>query len=40
MSTYLGKICSFGLLYASFVNVYQFLCMLLFLLALRVGYGI
>ena len=40
MATYLGKICSFGLLYVSFVNVYQFVCVLLSHLVLRVGFEI
>ena len=40
MTTYLGKSCSFGLLYVSFVNVYEFVCAHLYFLVLRVGYGI
>ena len=35
MTTYLGKSCLFGLLCVSFVNVYQFVCVLLSLLVLR-----
>ena len=40
MTTCLGKICSFGLLCMSFVNVYGFVYALLLILVLRVGYGI
>ena len=36
----LGKSYSFDLLYVSFVNVYQFVCLFLSLLVLRDGYGI
>ena len=32
MTTYLGKSCSFGLMCVSFMNVYQFVCVLLSLL--------
>ena len=39
MSTCLGKNCSFGLLCGSFVGVYQFICVLLSLLVLRVVVG-
>ena len=38
MTLYLGKGCSLGLLYASYLNVYQFSCVVLSLLVLRVGY--
>ena len=37
MTIYMGKSCSFGLLYVSFVNVYQSVCVFFFLLVLRVG---
>ena len=37
MTTCLGKSCSFGLLCVSFVNFYQFGCVFLSLLILRVG---
>ena len=42
MTTCLGKGCSFDLLCVSFVNVYQFVCVFLSILALvlRVGYRI
>ena len=40
MITYLEKSCSFGLVCVSFVNVYEFVCVLLSLLILRVGRGI
>ena len=36
----LGKSCSFGLLCVSFMNLYQFACVLLSLLVLRLGCGI
>ena len=37
MTTYLGKSCLFGSPYTSFVHVYQWVCMLLSLLVLRMG---
>ena len=40
MTTCLGKNCSFSILCMSFVNVYEFVCVFLSLLALRVGCGI
>ena len=39
MTTYLEKSCLFGLLCVSYVKVYQFVCVLLSLLILRVGCG-
>ena len=39
MTTCLGKSCSFGLLCMTYVNVYEFVCVLLSLLVLRVGCG-
>ena len=36
MATCFGKSCSFGLLCVSFENVYEFVCVLLSLLVLRV----
>ena len=39
MTTCLGNSCSFGLLCQFFDNVYQFVCVLLSLLVLRVGCG-
>ena len=40
MNSCFGKSCLFGLLCVSFVNVYQFVCLLFFLMVLRVGCGI
>ena len=40
MTICLGKSCSFGLLCVSFVNVYQFVCLPLFLMVLRKRRGI
>ena len=40
MTVYLEKSCLFGLLCVSFVNVYEFVCVLLSNLVLRVGCGI
>ena len=40
MATCLGKSCSFGLLCVSFLNVYEFVCVPLSRLVLRVGCGI
>ena len=40
MTTCVGKSCSFGLPRVTFVNVYQFVCMLLSLLVLRVEFGV
>ena len=37
MTTCVGKSCSFGLLCVSFVNVYEFVCVLLVRLVLRMG---
>ena len=37
MTAYLGKSCSFELLCVSFVNVDQFVCVLISRLVLRVG---
>ena len=39
MANCLGKGCSFGLLYVFFMNVYQFVSLLLSLFILRVGCG-
>ena len=38
MTTCLGKSCSFGLLFMSNVKVYEFGCVLLSLLILRMGF--
>ena len=40
MTTSLEKNCSFGLMYVSFVNIYQIVCVLLSRLVLRAGCGI
>ena len=40
MTTCLGKSCSFGLLCVPFVKIYEFECVLLSLLGLRVKNGI
>ena len=40
MTTRLETSCSFSLLFVSFVNVYQFVCVHLSFLVLRVGCGI
>ena len=40
MATCLGKNCSLGLQWVSFMNVYQFVCLLLFFMVLSVGCGI
>ena len=36
----LGKICSLDLLCVSLVNIYEFVCVLLSLLVLKVGCGV
>ena len=40
ITTRLGKCFSFGLLWVSFISVYRFVCVLRFLLLLKVGCGI
>ena len=40
MTTSVGKNCLSGLLFEFFMNVYQYVCVLLSLLVLRVGCGI
>ena len=40
MTTCLGKSCSFSLLFESFVNIYQFVCVLVSLLIFKVECGI
>ena len=40
MAACLGKSCSFGLMCLSFVNIYEFMCVLLFHLVLSVECGI
>ena len=40
MTICLGKTCSFRLLCVSFVNVYQFVGVIISYLALRAGFGI